>query len=164
MEKMLISESGTAAATGTSFTNLPCHVELERTSGSTDMWPNEALLSHGWAASHTGNQRRSSVRTIVSARKRTMLSTVCTTVLTSLLLVVASASDAAANCQNTLTAQSIPAGTPGSTLANIMAVSTKPCTINVAPGTYTVPNGNSYTIADGITVRGTEAQPSRCCR
>jgi parallel beta-helix repeat protein len=36
-----------------------------------------------------------------------------------------------------------------------MAASTRPCTLNVAPGTYTASPGRSYTIADGITLRGT---------
>ena len=78
---------------------------------------------------------------------------VWTTGLFSLLLIVAVAPDAAANCQNGATTQSISAGTSGNTVANILAVSTEPCTVNIAPGTYTA--GTAYTIADGITVRGT---------
>ena len=78
---------------------------------------------------------------------------VWTTGLFSLLLIVAVAPDAAANCQNGATTQSISAGISGNTVANILAVSTEPCTVNIAPGTYTA--GTAYTIADGITVRGT---------
>src|SRR5262245_22890523 len=95
------------------------------------------------------------MKTSRSVARRAGTSTMWTTTLTSLLLLVASAPDAAANCQNGSTVQSIAAGTPGSTVINILAASTKPCTLNVAPGTYTAPAGASYTIADGITVRGT---------
>jgi parallel beta-helix repeat protein len=73
--------------------------------------------------------------------------------LVSLLLIVGFAPDAAANCLNGSTTQSISAGTPGSTVANILLGSTEPCTVNIAPGTYTA--GTAYQIADGITVRGT---------
>ena len=84
------------------------------------------------------------------------MSKILATALASLLLVVVSARDAAANCQNGSDVQSISAGTSGDTLVDIMAASTSPCTLNIAPGTYVASPGRSYTIADGITVRGTE--------
>jgi parallel beta-helix repeat protein len=91
------------------------------------------------------------------AGRRASVSRMAATAVLGLLLVVVSARDAAANCQNGSTSQSIAAGTTGDTLANIMAASTKPCTLTVAPGTYVASPGRSYAIADGITVRGTGA-------
>jgi parallel beta-helix repeat protein len=84
-----------------------------------------------------------------------MSRTILTSVIGVLLLLVASPRDASANCQNGSTAQSIPNTTSGATLASIMAASTAPCTLNVAPGTYVAPAGTGYVIASGITVRGT---------
>src|SRR6478672_13920636 len=84
-----------------------------------------------------------------------MSRSILTSVLGVLFLFVASPRDAAANCQNGSMVQSISTGTSGSILANIMAVSTTPCTLNVAPGTYTAPAGTGYVIASGITIRGT---------
>ena len=51
--------------------------------------------------------------------------------------------------------QAVPASTPGSSLINLLDTATSPCTLNLAPGTYTAPSGSGFDIRTGITLRGT---------
>jgi parallel beta-helix repeat protein len=74
--------------------------------------------------------------------------------LTGVLLLAAPAREAAAACQDGTTLQAIPAGTTGGSLQSIMALSTKPCTLILAPGTYAAPAGTAFLMTDGITLRG----------
>src|SRR4051812_44561272 len=76
------------------------------------------------------------------------------------IVLLTSASEAAAACQNGSTTQTISAGTAGSTVISIMAASHPPCTLSLAPGTYTAPVATSFTIQDGITVRASGAAGS----
>lgn len=74
-------------------------------------------------------------------------------VVAALLLVPAR--DGFANCQNGAATQNVSAGTTGAGLINILWASTKPCTLNVGPGTYVAPAGSFFPIVDGITLRST---------
>ena len=67
-----------------------------------------------------------------------------------LVVLLVCARDAAANCQNGSTVQAVGAG---SNLSTILAASHPPCTLNVAPGTYS--SAAEFQITEGITLRST---------
>jgi parallel beta-helix repeat protein len=71
------------------------------------------------------------------------------------VLVLGSARDAAAACQNGSSTQAITTSSNPS-LYSVLGSSSAPCVISVAPGTYTPPAANiEFAIANGITVRAT---------
>ena len=80
-------------------------------------------------------------------------------VIAGFILLAASPRNAAANCQNGSTTQTVTwatsAAASGSTLNAVLNASTKPCTITVSPGTYAAPAAapGDFTIASGITVK-----------
>jgi hypothetical protein len=80
-------------------------------------------------------------------------------VFAGVLLSLASARDAAADCPGGGTAQTIPAGTPTQILINTMAAATNPCTLTLT-GNYTAPPGGGFTIQTGITLRASGAPGS----
>jgi parallel beta-helix repeat protein len=89
-----------------------------------------------------------------ASRRRSISLALPATLLTSGILLAAPARDAAAACQDGTTVQAIPPSTAGGSLQTIMALSTKPCTLNLAPATYTAPAGTAFIVTDGITLRG----------
>src|SRR5678815_4545356 len=75
--------------------------------------------------------------------------------IASFMLLLASARDASAACQNGAAAQTVPLMT-GPALIDIITASHPPCTLSLNPGTYAAAASgpqSGYTISEGITLR-----------
>ena len=101
-----------------------------------------------------------SITGLATARNRPRVALI--QVLAAFLVLTASVRDAAANCQNGSTTQTVTwatsAAAAGSTLNAVLNASTAPCTITVTPGTYTAPATppGDFTMASGVPRKSSE--------